>query len=222
MGLTIDKGKKVDVEALKSLLLRRKITKGRFSLPYTDGQVKDMLTASVMAEVAYRHQTYRASAEMDYYIEQAAHWLKTQDKFGLLMCGVPGNGKTTLMRAIQSLLNILDLKDEYNSSLGMQIIDTRELTRLNRDDYEAYKRYCNRPILGIDDLGTEPIEVLDFGNILNPVIDLLSYRYNEQLTTVITTNLRPSEIREKYKDRIADRFNEMMAKIIFKTKSYRA
>lgn len=211
----------MNVEALMSRLLQRRITRERFSLPYTDEQVKDMLTAAVMAEVSYRHQVYRASAEMDSYIEQAANWLKAQDKFGLLMCGVPGNGKTTLMRAIQLLINSLDLKDEYNQSLGVTMIDAREIARLNKDNYESFKHYRQRPMLAIDDLGLEPTEVLDYGNILNPVIDLLSYRYNEQLFTMITTNLKPSEIREKYKDRIADRFNEMMAKIIFKNNSYR-
>lgn len=38
---------------------------GRFELPYTDEQMRDMLTACVMTEVAYRHQEYRASPEMD-------------------------------------------------------------------------------------------------------------------------------------------------------------
>jgi DNA replication protein DnaC len=42
-----------------------------------------------------------------------------------------------------------------------------------------------------------------------------------QLFTIITTNLTPSEIREKYGDRIADRMNEMMVKIIFNNDTYR-
>ena len=117
---------------------------------------------------------------------------------------------------------MLDLKDDFNRDMGLAIIDAREITRLNKDSYEQFKAYRNRQMLGIDDLGLEPTEVLDYGNILSPVIDLLSYRYNEQLFTVITTNLRPQEIREKYKDRIADRFNEMMTKIIFKNESYRS
>lgn len=204
-----------------SRLLQRRITKGRFELPYTDEQMKDMLTACVMTEVAYRHQEYRANPEMDSYIEEAAQWLKDGKTFGLLLCGVPGNGKTTLMRAIQSLFGILDLKDDYNNHLGLVIVDAREIARINKDNYELYKIYCNKPMLGIDDLGLEPTEVLDYGNVLNPVIDLLSHRYNEQLFTVITTNLQPKQIREKYNDRIADRFNEMMTKIIFKNPSYR-
>ena len=49
---------------------------------------------------------------MDSYIEKAAQWLKDGKTFGLLLCGVPGNGKTTLMRAIQTCINMLDLKDD--------------------------------------------------------------------------------------------------------------
>lgn len=180
-----------------------------------------MLTAAVMAEVEYRHRRYIESEEMNRYIEQTAKWLKEQDKFGLLLCGVPGNGKTTLMKALQSLISILELQDSNNRRMGLVILAAREIARLNRVNYDAFRNYCTRPMLAIDDLGLEPTEVLDYGNVLNPVIELLSYRYDEQLLTVITTNLTPQEIREKYHDRIADRFNEMMAKIIFKNQSYR-
>ena len=76
-------------------------------------------------------------------------------------------------------------------------------------------------MLGIDDLGTEPREVMDFGNVVTPVIDLLTKRYDEQLFTIITTNLTPKQIREHYGDRIADRLNEMIEKIVFKNDSYR-
>ena len=46
-------------------------------------------------------------------------------------------------------------------------------------------------VLGLDDLGTEQSEVLDYGNVYTPVIDLLTKRYEEQLFTIITTNLTP-------------------------------
>jgi DNA replication protein DnaC len=52
-------------------------------------------------------------------------------------------------------------------------------------------------------------------------VEMLTKRYDMQLFTIITTNLTPSEIREKYGDRIADRMNEMMVKIIFNNDTYR-
>ena len=70
-------------------------------------------------------------------------------------------------------------------------------------------------------LAQKPSEVLDYGNVYTPVIDLLTKRYEEQLFTVITTNLTPQKIREHYGDRIADRFNEMVKKIVFSNGTYR-
>lgn len=190
-------------------------------MPLTLEQTIQALNAALRAEVQYRHQAFKESATLTEYINQVARWLVNQDKFGLLLCGTCGNGKSTMMRAIQALINFCDLKDDYNNTLAVRLYDAREIARMQKDSYEAYKQIRNYPMLAIDDLGLEPTEVLDYGNILSPVIDLLSYRYNEQLFTLITTNLKPSEIREKYGDRIADRFNEMMGKIIFSNDSYR-
>ena len=99
--------------------------------------------------------------------------------------------------------------------------DAREIARLNKDDFAKFEKIRSKKTLAIDDMGLEPAEVMDYGNILNPVVDLLSYRYDEQLFTIVTTNLKPEEIRQKYGDRIADRFNEMMERIIFYNGSYR-
>ena len=75
--------------------------------------------------------------------------------------------------------------------------------------------------LGIDDLGTEPAEVQDYGNIMYPIKELLTMRYDAQLFTVFTTNLEPKDIRQRYDNRIADRLNEMMVKIVYNNKTYR-
>ena len=76
-------------------------------------------------------------------------------------------------------------------------------------------------VLCIDDVGLEPTEVLDFGNAINPVIEILEQRYRNQLFTFITTNLTPKQIREKYGDRIADRFNETMKCIVYENPTFR-
>ena len=99
-------------------------------------------------------------------------------------------------------------------------MDAKEIAEVAKDIKE-FRSLKNRPMLAIEDMGREPTEVLDYGNILNPVIDLIEYRYDAQLFTIITTNLNPKEIRAKYGARVADRFNEMLEKIIFKNSSYR-
>ena len=68
----------------------------------------------------------------------------------------------------------------------------------------------------VDDLGTEPREVLEFGNVYTSLIDLITTRYEEQLYTIFTTKLE-----EKYGKRIVDRLNEMVEKVVFENESYR-
>ena len=90
-----------------------------------------------------------------------------------------------------------------------------------RDRHQEWRTLSRRNMLAIDDLGTEPVEIQDYGNHLSPVIDLLYKRYDEQLFTIITTNLTPKEIRERYGERIADRLNEMAFRIVFDNDTYR-
>jgi DNA replication protein DnaC len=104
---------------------------------------------------------------------------------------------------------------------GIQITDAKFVAHLARTDYSAFLRLSHKDMLGVDDLGTEPQEVMDFGNVVTPVIDLLTKRYDEQLFTIITTNLTPKQIRDHYGDRIADRLNEMVEKIVFTNGTYR-
>ena len=57
-------------------------------------------------------------------------------------------------------------------------------------------------------IGTEPREIIEYGNVLSPIIDLISYRYEHQLPTIITSNLTPQQISEVYGKRIGDRLKE--------------
>lgn len=59
------------------------------------------------------------------------------------------------------------------------------------------------------------------GNVVGPIVELLTKRYDEQLFTIMTTNLTPEGIRKRYGDRIADRLNEMTIVIPFKNPTYR-
>ena len=189
----------------------------------SEKQAYDYLLAAIMAEVDYRHRTFCTNDDMDEQLHDMANWLTApSSKFGLLLCGGCGNGKSTMLKAFQQLLNHLQIQKPRNEGIyGIQIVDAKHIANLCKNNYEAYLKLCNVDMLGIDDLGTEPSEVMDYGNVYTPVIDLLTKRYEEQLFTIITTNLTPSQIREHYDDRIADRLNEMVKKIIFKNDTYR-
>lgn len=214
---------KENVEQLKLCLLQRKNTKVRFRIPMSEEIIYDYLLASNMAEVEYRHRLFVDNDEVHSQLSQMAHWLSSRNsKFGMVLCGGCGNGKSTMLKAFQQLLNFLNLPAPYGQGYyGIQIVDAKYIAYLCKTDYSAFLKLASKDMLGIDDLGTEPKEIMDFGNVFTPIIDLLTKRYEEQLFTIITTNLTPLQIREHYGDRIADRLNEMTEKIIYRNSTYR-
>lgn len=220
----IDKDIKINVEAVKLQLLHQKTSKEYFKWPLTQQQAEDLLLAAYMAEVESRNRVYIDDSNTRNNISRIARHLVAPKKFGLMLAGTCGNGKTSLLKAIQSATNFLNLKYEVRSDkeekIAISIIDVKEIIA-NCKDYQMMEVYKKTPYLGIDDMGKEPKEVLDYGNVCNPVIDLIEYRYDKQLTTFITTNLTPDEFKDKYGERITDRFREMIEKIVFNDGSYR-
>jgi len=214
--------KKINVEALKSLLLRRKIIRPRFKWNMPVQDASDILLAAYIGEVEYRKRRYIDDARIRDNIRKVAEFLTDNNsKFGMMFCGTCGNGKTTLLYALRSATNYLnDCRHFEDNHTGIRIYDAKDISQIAKN-YDNFKEVRRAPIIALEDIGREPAEVLDYGNVLNPIIDLLEYRYNEQLPTFITTNLTAKEIREKYGNRIADRFNEMIEVLIFQNGSYR-
>jgi len=196
----------------------------RFKLSETDAL--NLLAAHYGCAVKRRHGTPVFDENTEGNLRALARYLTSPDpKFGVMMCGTCGNGKTTLLYALQSAINHLNAQghfsflDEY-FKVGMEIVDAKDIATIAKD-LKALRSLRSRSMLAIDDLGKEPSEVLDFGNVISPAIDLLEYRYQHQLFTCISSNLVGSQIRDKYGARIADRFNEMLEIIVFQDISYR-
>ena len=145
-------------------------------------------------------------------------------KFGILLCGGVGNGKSSMMYALQNLIKSLEIPNNGNTTFdtwGMRIESAKFIYNQVKVDSQEYRQIQNANMLGIDDLGEEETTLMNYGNRVTPVIDLISYRYNRMLFTMITTNLTPAQIRATYGDRIADRFNEMMLILPYKNPSFR-
>lgn len=216
-----------------SRLLSRKRTATRFRLPYTPEQVYAMLYAACKAEVASRHRVFQETQEFKQHLWDIAKWLTSQEStFGLFLCGGAGNGKTTILRALQNLTNLLRSGEGCSKQgdypvRGYTFITAKELvqlakaynnpTRENESDAYKFKRLRIIEILAIDDLGQEPKESIHYGEFVTAAMDILSFRYEEQFCTLVTSNLTAAEIATYYDERIADRFREMMHIVNFGT-----
>ena len=94
-----------------SRLLRRGTMTERFKLPMTKEQAYQLLLAAVKGEVEYRARKFEFNDAVKSYANTIAEWLTgDSSKFGLLLCGNVGNGKSTFVKAFQQLLNQLNLR----------------------------------------------------------------------------------------------------------------
>lgn len=82
-------------------------------------------------------------------------------------------------------------------------------------DRAKYNGLADCYFLAVDDMGTEPTRVSDYGNEFLPLVELISRRYDKQLPTIITSNLGGDAIAERYGERIADRLREMCETIAY-------
>lgn len=187
------------------------------------------ILAQMMAEVKLRHLDFGIDQSQIDAIGRMSRVLTddTASTFGFLLCGSPGTGKSTLMRSLQQLLNSVHVTNpypspkEYDGNYHLYIVSSYDIIRMYKENYNEWLGLAKTTLLGIDDLGQEPKEVLDYGNVISPVVELLLKRYESRSFTMVTTNLSPSEIKEHYGGRIADRFNEMMEMLLLNNESYR-
>lgn len=112
---------------------------------------------------------------------------------------------------------------EYITAQGLA-----DLVRAKR--FEDYNRLIAAPFLIVDDIGTEPLAVKDFGNEVLPFTELFLKRYDSRRPTIITSNLpltaeargdKEVSIRGIYGPRVLDRLNEICDKLPYSGNSFR-
>ena len=184
---------------------------------------KVYLLAAYQAEVERRHRVFERNEHFDAQLNLIANYLTGRSKkFGLMFCGLCGNGKTTWAKALQLLVSGLNLKNPINNLYYVfPLWNAKDLAMRSKGNYNDWRNVMRYQLMIVDDLGTEPREVMEFGNVYTPLIDLITTRYEEQLYTIFTTNLTPAQLEEKYGKRIVDRLNEMVEKVVFENESYR-
>lgn len=217
-----------DVEALIRQLAQQQTTRERFSISMPVQELCTAIAAAYQLEVKARRVNAVDDAATIDHIRRAAHWLcNSQGKTGLMLQGLYGNGKTTLMRSICRVIDYLYASPYQSERHSVRLITAKEIARLGsrEDTRRSYRELYSEELLAIDDLGEEAAEMMVFGSVMTPVKDLLLERYARNKFTIVSTNLINSrenpQLTRHYGERVTDRLREMMEIIVFTNPSYR-
>lgn len=199
----------------------------RLSLPAEPIVVARQIWHALKAEVEARYCRFVSDKALEANMLEVAKLLSsTEDRrFGILLTGYTGTGKTAFANALRVVINSYNLIVDPEAVWKQRYIAGRytakTLWKRGMKDPDALSEIANSPAIMIDDLGEDAKEAVLFGNVLTPMIDLFEYRYERRLFTIATTNLPPSELLAKYDERVASRLNEMMLVLKFTGQDYR-
>lgn len=122
----------------------------------------------------------------------------------LLLYGPTGVGKTFITHCIAK--ELLDTAHTVVYLTSLQLFDMLEKNKFQREDtYAANEQISymlDSDLLIIDDLGTE----LSNSFTISQLYYFIEERHHKQKSTIISTNLSFSDLRERYSERIFSRF----------------
>ena len=131
-------------------------------------------------------------------------------------------GKATVEIPIQTVMDITGLSRTSvimakRALLKKEIVAAQEIS----GKPSRYEEFLRAKILFVEELGAEPERCQSYGTDFTPIQNLISYRYDRKLPTIITTNLADDKILDRYGPRMMDRINEMFSILRFKGDSSR-
>lgn len=211
----------------------QKNTKRGFNLPTDKETLRTRIGYKYLEAVRNRGNRFANTDNLKQQADVIAGLLTEEhDKYGIFINGYVGAGKSTMAKAIQMVVNEMvdngeiphtEIREEHY----MAIVNARDMVksyiRCHNGDEEEFRVMKSRKWLVIDDLGTDQKDVVLYGTVFNPFLELLDYRYEHLRPTIIVSNLTTDELRDKYEDpRLIDRMREMFSVVSFKDSSFRA
>ena len=136
--------------------------------------------------------------------DEIIDWMVDTKGRGLMLMGECGLGKSTILNFVIPAI----FRTRTNKIL--RSVPAKELGAVDRN---------KAPFIIIYDLGTESIKN-DYGTKIDAVADAISYAEDSSKTLLITTNLTPQALKERYDERTLDRLRKCKV-VIIKGKSFR-
>lgn len=116
-----------------------------------------------------------------------------------LLIGTTGLGKTHLSTSVARTVIDGGFDVVYDTAQG--VFSAFEAAQFGRDEAAGEEKYLRCELLIMDDLGTELTNTFTVSCLYN----VINTRLNNNLSTIINTNLTHSELRARYADRITSR-----------------
>ena len=135
-------------------------------------------------------------------------------KAGLFISGNTGSGKSWLLDIMSVYARICGFRMKIGDSI-MSLSWTNKRTDRICDEYSDGKSitaYKDVDIIGLQDLGSEPVEAMNMGSRLEVMRSILESRSDEDnRVTLITSNMRPctDAFIKRYGDRVNSRIASM-------------
>lgn len=164
----------------------------RFVFPFEYDEYVSLLTQSVNTILEKRKEriSFVIDTLNESVIEQLYLYLRLDERFsgdlkkGIMLMGKYGCGKTIIMQAITEMYNTVIHSFHIQRPL-LKFIKSSDLQNILKE--KPTNVFSRRPLV-IDEFGREPKQVMDFGNIKSPMIELLCERYDNGAWTHGTSN----------------------------------
>lgn len=172
----------------RAITAMRRERVARWPCPYDNPSIYAGLKHFLNCEL---HENTKAFVDAVCNAQRANPWL--------MIVGGVGRGKTAVIRCILAGIAAANVRPTQ------MVASARDLAA--NDTFQQRARKVE--LLYIDDLGTEPTEVKSYGTSTQPLAGLIEHRYDANLCTFLTSNLRGEKMNEMYGARVVSRLVEM-------------
>lgn len=199
----------------------------RFVFPFDYADYKKLLAQSANTILEKRREEVAFSIDKlnEPVIKQLYLYLTLDDRFsgdlqkGIMLVGKYGCGKTLIMQAVTEMYNSVIHSLHIQRPL-LKFFKSVELQDILRS--KSIKSFSRMPLV-IDEFGREPKQVMEFGNLRSPMIELLCERYDSGAWTHGVSNFTLDTLssENQYGKMTGDRLKSMFNFIELKGESRR-